>query len=335
MLAAVLLAVASRLPVPYVRLAPGPVFNTLASYGGHDVIQISGATTYPTTGALDMLTVSELGGPRSDLSLGVAVWAAFTGDQAVVPQELLYPPDATGDQVDQANAQAFRSSQQDAVTAAARQLGVPLTPSAVVSSVVDGGPAAGKLRPGDVVVSIDGSPVHTGEDVGRLIRAKPVGTDLSFAVRRDDADTNVTVTSGPSPRDPAVPYVGISVATVENPPFSVTITLDDVGGPSAGLMFALGIVDKLTVDQLTGGRVVAGTGTIDADGAVGAVGGIRQKAAAAAGAGAQLFLMPQSLCSELAGHVPDGLQVTPVATLDGAVKAIDQWRAGAAIPACS
>jgi len=120
-------------------------------------------------------------------------------------------------------------------------------------------------------------------------------------------------------------------------PFEVSIQLDNVGGPSAGQMFALGIMDKLTPDSLNGGKRVAGTGTIDNVGNVGAIGGIRQKMYGARSAGATIFLAPASNCDEVTGHIPAGLQVFAVKTLSDSVKVLDAVRAGSStadLPTC-
>jgi PDZ domain-containing protein len=131
-----------------------------------------------------------------------------------------------------------------------------------------------------------------------------------------------------------VPYLGIGVGELYAADFPITFTLEDVGGPSAGLTFAMGIVDKLTPIDLTAGQHVAGSGTITPTGEVGPIGGIRQKLAGAREAGATLFLMPVEHCAESEGHIPDGLTVTPVATLSEAISAVEAFAAGAPVPTC-
>ena len=138
----------------------------------------------------------------------------------------------------------------------------------------------------------------TPDQVGAAIRAKPAGTTFAFVVRRDGATVTEQVTSAPGRKDPAVPYVGVVVAVDYQATFPITFGLEDVGGPSAGLMFSLGIVDKLTPGELNGGRFVAGTGTITPEGDVGPIGGIGQKMAGARGQGAELFLAPKDNCPE-------------------------------------
>jgi PDZ domain-containing protein len=176
--------------------------------------------------------------------------------------------------------------------------------------------------------------VRAPEDVVEAVRAVPIGSTLTFTVERDGEEVDLDVVSAEKPDEPGVPYVGITVGINYRAEFPIIFALEDIGGPSAGMMFALAIVDKLTPEDLTGGGHVAGTGTIDPAGAVGAIGGIRQKLAGARGAGATLFLMPEVHCEEAAGHVPDGLTVVPVTTLQGALDALAAWRAGETLPTC-
>jgi PDZ domain-containing protein len=166
------------------------------------------------------------------------------------------------------------------------------------------------------------------------VRSAPVGTEFEFEVKREGEERALTVTSEDNPDSPGTPYIGIGVGEFYSAGFPIEFTLQDVGGPSAGLMFAVGIIDKLTPESLTGGEHIAGTGTIDPDGAVGPIGGIRQKLVGARDAGATLFVMPASHCAEAEGHVPDGLTVAPVGTLTEAVEAIEAFTSGEAVPTC-
>ncbi len=329
-----LLLVALLLPVPYVRVSPGPTFNTIGEFDGTPLIEISGTPTFATTGQLDMVTISELGGPRGGLTLFQALAGWANPDDAILPRELLYPDDVTGEQVQQENAAAFSTSQSDATAAALTYLDRPVDEHVVVTAVVAGSPAEGVLDGGDRILEVNGTPITEPAQVGEAVRAQPIGATSTFTVERDGETLDLEVASVPNPDDPERPYVGISVGTLYVAPFDLEFTLQDVGGPSAGLMFSLGIVDKLTPGDLAGGRHVAGTGTITPDGQVGPIGGIRQKLAAAGNAGAELFLMPSVHCAEAAGHVPDGLTVAAVDTLTAAVDAVEDWKANRPVPSC-
>jgi Lon-like protease len=329
-----LVALAAILPVPFIVLSPGPTFNTIGEVNGVPLVEISDTTTYPVTGALDMTTIMERGEPRSPLTVFDALAAWVSADRAVLPRELLYGDDETTEEVQQRNAVLFSTSQSNAIAAALNAIGEPVVEDIVVTSVVEGTPAFGVLDAGERIIAIDGRAVRQPVDVVEAVRAQPVGSTLTFTVERDGEDASVDVVTADKPDEPGVPFVGITVGVNYRAEFPIDFTLDDVGGPSAGMMFALAIVDKLTPEDLTGGGHVAGTGTIDPAGAVGAIGGIRQKLAGARGAGATLFLMPTVHCEEAAGHVPDGLTLVPVATLQEALATLSAWRAGESLAAC-
>ncbi|MGI9196503.1 MAG: YlbL family protein [Candidatus Nanopelagicales bacterium] len=329
-----LLILAGLLPVPFIVVSPGPTFNTIGDVDGVPLVEISDTTTYPTTGALDMTTIREEGEPRSTLTVYEALAAWIDPDRAVLPRELLYGDEETGEQVEQRNAIMFSTSQSNAIAAAMGALGKPVIEDVVVTAVVEGTPAFGVLDAGELILKVDGKDVTKPEDVVDQVRARPVGSTLVFTVQRDGKPTDVEVVSAPKPDEPAVPYVGITVGVNYRAEFPIRFTLEDIGGPSAGMMFALAIVDKLSPEDLSDGGHVAGTGTIDPTGAVGAIGGIRQKLAGARGAGATLFLMPQVHCEEAAGHIPDGLTVVPVSTLQDSLDALAAWRAGQSLPQC-
>lgn len=329
-----LLVLAGLLPVPFVILSPGPTFNTIGDIDGTPLVEISDTATYPVTGNLDMTTIREEGEPRSPLTVYGALVAWVDPNRAVLPRELLYGDDETGEEVQQRNAVLFSTSQSNAVAAAMGALGKPVIEDVVVTAVVEGTPAFGVLDAGELILRIDGREVTRPEDVVEAVRAQPIGSTLVFTVERDGTESDLEVVSAAKPDEPDVPYVGITVGINYRAEFPITFTLEDIGGPSAGMMFALAIVDKLTPEDLTGGGHVAGTGTIDPSGAVGAIGGIRQKLAGARGAGATLFLMPDVHCEEAQGHIPDGLTVVPVSTLQGSLDALAAWRSGGALPTC-
>lgn len=344
-----LLAVALLLPVPFVRISPGPTFNVIGTDDGREVIEIEGTRTYPATGALDMTTVLEAGGPRGGLTFIRALTSWLDPTDAVVPRELLFPDDVTGEEVRQRQAALFSTSSSHAVSAAMDYLGEPVSAAVVVTAVYGDTPAEGLLEVRDEVVAVDGEPVTSTGDVVEAVRSKPIGSELEFTVRRvamgdtdegagtsdtGPSELTVRVTTADNPDAPGTAYIGIGLGPLYTADFPISFTLDDVGGPSAGLMFAMGIIAKLSPVDLTAGQHVAGTGTITPDGKVGRIGGIRQKLAGAREAGASLFLMPADHCAEAAGHVPDGLTVTPVATLSEAVAAVEGFVAGREIPAC-
>lgn len=346
-----MVAIGSVVKLPFLVLSPGPTYNTIGEVGGTPMIVISGTQTYPTQGALDMTTVSERGGSSGGVSLGEAMLGWVLPTSTVVPRDSLYPPETTREEISERNDQLFALSQSDAIAAAMGELGIPTEESVVVTTVVGGSPADGIVQAGDEVVQVDGQPVSTPADVGRLVRERSVGDTVVLTVVREGSgegepdptrlDLEVVAGSNPNwaaehPDLPAQPYLGILVGTQHEAPFDIDFTLENVGGPSAGLMFSLALVDMLTQGPLTGGSHVAGTGTIDPEGAVGPIGGIRQKLIGARDAGAALFLAPEDNCGEVVGHVPDGLEVTAVRTLEQAREALEAWVAdpGVDLPRC-
>lgn len=329
------------IPVPYVMLSPGPVYNTIGDVDGHELISISGTQTYPVSGALNMLTVSEYGGPSAGLGLDQAIKAWFNNDQRVVPREMFY--DETESEADNRAQVAadFSASQSYAIGAALHYLNQPVSESVIVSSVVTGSPSGDKLFPQDTITAVDGVAVTTTKEVVTAVRSKPVGAATVFTVVRDGVTQDVSVNSASREDDPftdedeaGVPYVGIGVDTLYVAPFSIEFGLKDVGGPSAGMMFAVAIIDKLTPGQLTQGKNIAGTGTVDPDGNVGPIGGIEQKLVGAKNGGAELFLAPAENCEEVIGHVPAGLTVAKVSTVSDAVAAIEAFTSGGTVATC-
>jgi PDZ domain-containing protein len=304
--------------VPYVEEDPGPTWNTLGTTGGKQLIDITGGATSPSQGQLRMVTV----GVVDQLSLWQAIQGWLSPSDAVVPREVLYPPGQTQQQVDQQNQQEFSDSQSSAETAALRKLGYPVQVS--VQSVIDGQPAQGHLKAGDVINTVDGQQVTSAEKLTSLIRAKAAGTALTIGYNRGGAAASTTITSGKA--DDGSPRIGVEVAQKQPNPYTIKFSLDDVGGPSAGLMFSLGIVDKLTPADLTGGTTIAGTGTIDDEGNVGPIGGIAQKMRGAKRDGATVFLVPADNCAEAAANAPSNLELVKVSTLDNALTALQQLR---------
>ena len=306
--------------VPYVALGPGPTFDTLGEEGGEPVIRISGRPTFPTTGRLDLTTV----GVQSSLTLGEALQGWFRREEAVVPRDLVFPPGQTDEQVDAENTRAMTASQDAATTAALGSLGIPVAVD--VAAVSDGSPAQGTLEPGDVLTSVDGTPVTSPVQLRRLLGDRPVGEPVRIGLRRGGTPRTVQLVTASSGETPPRPVIGVE--TDVEYPFTVDIALKEVGGPSAGLMFALGIIDKLGPEQLTGGRYVAGTGEIAPDGVIGPIGGIQQKVVAAGRKGAEVFLVPAANCADAVATAPAGLSLARVGTLDDALAALEAVRGG-------
>lgn len=318
--ATVIAIVFGLLPSPYVIEQPGPVYDTLGvaeNADGEEVplIAIPDETTYPTEGELNLLTVSVVGRPGNTPNWLEVLWAWGDTTRTVMPIEAVFQPGVSNEDRDAQNEAAMVDSQQDAIAAALVELGYEFPREVTIVGLLEGSPADGVLEEGDVVISLDGTPVNSIGELQSAVREHGTETPASIDIVRDGEPLTVEVT--PVDRD-GTAVLGVGVRMHYEFPIDVELQLDNVGGPSAGMMFALGIVDELTPGAMTGGEIVAGTGTIDSAGAVGAIGGIRQKLWGADGAGADWFLAPESNCDEVVGNVPDGMSVFAVSTLDQA-----------------
>ncbi|MEZ0076704.1 PDZ domain-containing protein [Planotetraspora sp. GP83] len=332
-LALTLALISAVLPVPYVVLSPGPTENTIGDVKGKPVISISGHQTYPTEGKLSLVTVAYQGGPDNRLDLLTALRGWVDPTVAVVPEEAIFPKTSTLKEVEEQNTQEMTDSQQSATAAALNALKIPIQKAVSVAETDKGQPADGKLKPGDEITAVDGTPVAELESVAAAVQKHKPGEPVRFTVKRGTASTDVTITTARSDEGKAL--VGVRMQSAYKFPFKVDISVGQVGGPSAGLMFSLGIYDKLTPGGITGGKSVAGTGTIDPNGNVGPIGGIEQKMVGARSAGATIFLTPSGNCADAVRAVPKGLRLVKVETLEGAVKAMDALRTGSGdVPAC-
>ena len=326
---------AVSLPVPYVVESPGPTFNTIGQDNGKPVISVTGHETFPAKGSLDLTTVYVDGGPNGPVSVFEAFSAWLNGTKAVYPQELLFPTGVTKEQSQQESATAMTTSQENAIASALKELNIPFGQKLQVAGLPDDSASKGLLQDGDVLVSINGKPI-TALGVVQAELAAGNGKPVKVIAERAGAQVPVTIT--PTKNSAGRYILGVLLQYKFTFPFDVTISLDKVGGPSAGMMFALGIIDTVTPGDLTGGKHIAGTGTITPDGAVGPIGGIAQKMHGARSGGATLFLAPAANCDDVVGHIPDGLQVVRVENLTEARKAVETAASGgdtSGLPVCT
>lgn len=322
-------AAAVLAPIPFVARSPGPLFDILGTVDDKPVLVIDGAESYPTTGVLDMTTVAESGGSAGPINVGTALVGLFSSDTSVLPDEDADEPDSR-----QAQEAVFDASQSQALGAAAGYLDRPVTSQVVVVQVLPDSAADGVLEAGDVIVAVDGDPIRGREELVTKVRASPPGTTIRFRIKRAGEVQTVSVTSRPDPDDPESALVGIVPENRYRSDFTATVNLDGIGGPSAGLMLAVGMVDKLTPGDLLLGRRVAGTGTVDGNGVVGAIGGIDKKMLAAQEAGAELFIAPRDNCTEVLASQPEGLEVAAVADLDQTMTVLQDWRDNKPVRGC-
>lgn len=356
-----LLAGAFVLPSSYVKEGPGPLFDVLGTYQDKDVIEISGAPSYKTYGKMNMTTVSVSGGPYTELSGAEAFygWLAFDGNRSlVVPTDALYPH-VSHEQATAATGAQMADSQTQAKVAAMRQLKMAVTEKVQVLSTAEGSPAASALKADDRILKVGDKQIETLTDVPKAVNASN-GSPIDVTVERDGKQQNFKLTPVRS-SDGSRWILGAGLKQSYDLPAHVQYNLDGVGGPSAGLMLALGTVDKLSegtllADEDAGGdpyrSYISGTGTIDADGKVGAIGGIKYKILATGRYGARYFLAPKENCDSIvkmqaqdpdlfnyyhAGQVRGTMVVVPVSTLDEAVKTVEAIKSGTpddSLPRC-
>ena len=348
------LVAAATVPVDYVIESPGPTWNVLGAVEGDEpgsgegsstpVITVTGAGTYPAEGALRMTTVAVRGCPGHPVTLLDVLGAWLDEDTSVIDRDLVCPATMSAEQVEQANQSQMLSSQSTAVAAALLEAGLTDDVLLEVQGVADAQAGAG-LVVGDVLVAltIDGqrTAVTGYPQLRHLLATVAPATRLTVTVERDGTPTDVVLTTL-SPQEAGAPegtegsVLGISLAMRVDSGIDAQFGLESVGGPSAGSMLALGVIDLLTPGSLTGGEDVAGTGTIAVDGSIGAIGGIRQKMAGAAQAGSSWFLAPVDNCDEVLGHEPEGMTVVAVSSLHEAVEAVEAIASGrvSSLPSC-
>jgi PDZ domain-containing protein len=314
--------------VPYVSLGPGPTFNTLGEVEGKQVVDIEGTEVHKTTGQLNMTTVSQ----RDNLTLGQALTLWMSGREQLVPRDLVYPPDKSKDEIDEANNQEFKQSENSAEYAALGYL--KYAQAVTVQNVTKDGASAGKLQEGDAIDGVDGVPVSSLEQFQGIMEKTKPGQEVVLDFRRKNAPPGVATIKLKSNPDKPHGFLGIGVVEAPWAPFKIDFNLANIGGPSAGLVFSLAVVDKLTTGDLSGNKFVAGTGTIASDGKVGSIGGITHKILAAHEAGATVFLVPADNCDEAKSAHEDGIDLLKVDTLTRAVDSLKALSAGGEAPHC-
>ncbi|MCC2320306.1 YlbL family protein [Cellulomonas xiejunii] len=333
--ASVLVGVLAVMPAPYAVNGPGPTADVLGEVDGDPLIEVEGAPTYPSTGELRLTTISGVGGPGYPAYLLDVLRGWLSPSSVARPAEDVYPQGVSRKEIDESNAGLMVSSQENATVAALTELGYDVPATLVVAGTVEGADAADKLEEGDVLTAMDGVPLPDYQSlVSRLAEVEP-GDTVTLTVTRHSRTVDVPVVTGE--REGGGAQIGVFVDPSFEMPVDVSINIEGIGGPSAGTMFALGLVDLLTPEDEAAGQVIAGTGTIDVTGAVGPIGGIRQKLAGAVRDGASWFLAPEDNCDEVVGHVPDGLRVVSVGTLSEAREAMVAIGAGETqdLPTCT
>jgi PDZ domain-containing protein len=327
----VLFTLALTMPVPYVVLSPGPTLNTLGTdQYGRSIIVIEGKKAKRTTGNLNLTTVSV---STSSLTAFQALSAWLRNDEVVVPRSSVYPPGESEQQTNRKNTQDFVASQDAATAAALCELHYPR--GFGVLKVNASGPSHGILAPGDLIKTVDGKPAGSATTLAKVLSTEQQGHAVDVVVTRAGKTVVLHPTLGKPLAGRTGGSLGLLVTSGCLAPFTIDLGLaKQIGGPSAGLMFALGIVDKIGTDDLTGGKFIAGTGTIDDNGKVGPIGGIQLKMIAARKKGATVFLAPAGNCADVRKATPKGLQIVKVSTLHEAIQDLLEIQQGQSVPGC-
>lgn len=329
-----LIAAVFLVPVNAVIEAPGPTWNVLdnGSSSDQDVLKVSGTETYPTEGALRMTTVSVSGCPGYPVTTADLIAAWFSADKRIVDRNEVCPQDQSAEQVEETGKAQMTASQDSAVIAALVETGKAGAMHLTVTEVTEQQTST-EIQAGDVLETITPQGGQTTtlasfSQLRELMTTIPEGTRVTLGVRRGDQKASAALTTIAPQEGTTGSLLGLSLKISVDSPVEATFGLSDVGGPSAGMMFALGVVDEITPGSLTGGKDISGTGTIDMTGQVGPIGGIQQKMAGARESGSTFFLAPASNCNEVTGHEPKGMQVFAVNTLHEAVAATEAIASG-------
>lgn len=331
-----LLAGLMVVPAPYAIKSPGPTKDTLGEVNSQGLINISNAPTFESTGQLRLTTVGVSGGPGFPVNFAQVIQGWLDPTRAVYPVETVFPQNSTKEEIAQENAVAMTTSQQNATYAALDALGYDIDTTLFVQGTAADSPATGLVEKDDIIASIDGMDVTGYDALIKYLDTVAAGTEVNLGITRDGKDLLIPVKTTLNPQGEGS-RLGIFLRLDFDFPVDVDIKIDNIGGPSAGMIFALGIMDRLTEPDEANGQIIAGTGTMNTAGNVGAIGGIRQKLHGAKRDGAKYFLAPTSNCDEVVGNIPDGLQVISVQTLDQAWSAVQAIGEGDTqdLPSCS
>jgi len=316
----ILIAVLTVVPANFAVGGPGPTFDTLGTKDNEPLVAIAGAPTYDSTGELRLTTVSVADAGSSTFTMGRVIKGWLSPKEYVLPSEWVFGTAEEQDAVAEQSRADWITSQEHASVAALEELGTPVPAVIRVAEIPEDSPAQGILEKDDVIVAINGVEAETYNQMATTMKSVTPGDEVTVSITREGERSDVTVATRNDGAGKAI--MGIYVDPAFDLPIDVTVAIDTVGGPSAGLMFSLGIMDKLTPQDELNGAKVSGTGTINASGDVGAIGGIRMKMYGALAAGSTYFLAPTANCDEVVGNIPKGLSVFSVDTLSDAYDAI-------------
>ncbi|MFB3052015.1 MAG: PDZ domain-containing protein [Acidimicrobiia bacterium] len=309
--------IAWNIELPYLAFSAGPVSDAA------DSVVAEGVDVYPPDGELLMLTVVS-----QDVNVFEALVAGIDPTIDLVPKAALRRAGESDEAYRNRVLQQMEDSNFRSIFVALDYLGYEMVPTEVViNEFVEGVPAESVLELGDTIIAVNGVAVAQVDDIRQVTEGLSVGDILEMTVDRGGVEVEVDVELAEREDEPGVPMIGVVLGELTEPPFPLSIQAGDVGGPSAGMMHALAIIDTLTEGELTKGHVIAGTGTIKVDGTVGNIGGIRQKVVGAEAAGATYILVPQGNYDSALTAERSTIEIVPIATIDDAIEFLEKLEA--------
>ena len=330
--------VSLALPGSFIIEQAGPALDVTGEVDGVQLLDISGTQTYPSDTQLFMTTVSAFGNADYGVSGVQAVAALASPEQELIPVRALYSAEESASDVDKQNTAMMTSSQDSGTVAGLEAAGMEVPMTLTVAGTDESAASNGKLKEGDVLTSITvagtKTQITTFSDLSGVLAKTPAGTQVTIGFTRDKKEQEVAFATQAFETDnTGWDQPGSRLGVYLTPsdldfPINVTYGVENIGGPSAGTMFALGIYDELTKGSLGGDTKIAGTGTMSFSGEVGAIGGIRHKMVGAASEGAEYFLAPATNCAETVGFEPEGMQVFSIRTLQDAIEATEAIGSG-------
>lgn len=299
--------------LPYLAYSAGPVSDAA------DTVVAEEVSFFPPDGELLMLTVVS-----QDVNMFEAFIAGVDPTIDLVRRQAVRREGESDEEYRNRVLQQMDDSNFRSIAVALDYLGYEMIPTEVViNEIVEGVPADEKLELGDTILAVDGQEIEAMDDVAPALDGNGVGDTVDMTVERDGSTLELEVELTEREGEPGDPMIGIVLGQLTEAPFPIEIEAGDVGGPSAGMMHTLAIIDSLTEGELTGGRVVAGTGTIDLEGNIGSIGGIRQKVVAAEAAGAEIVLVPEGNYETALTAERESIDIVPVATIADAISFLE------------
>jgi PDZ domain-containing protein len=309
--------IAWNIELPYLAFSAGPVSDAA------DSVVTEGVDVYPPDGELLMLTVVS-----QDVNVFEALIAGIDPTIDLVPKAALRRAGESDEAYRNRVLQQMEDSNFRSIFVALDYLGFEMVPTEVViNEFVEGVPAESVLELGDTIIAVNGVAVTQVDDIRQVTEGMSVGDTLKMTVDRGGVEVDVDVELAEREDEPGVPMIGVVLGELTEPPFPLSIQAGDVGGPSAGMMHTLAIIDTLTEGELTKGHVIAGTGTIKVDGTVGNIGGIRQKVVGAEAAGATYILVPQGNYDTALTAERSTIEIVPIATINDAIEFLERLEA--------